>query len=353
MGYTGWFPCFSPNGEHVLTGSGDLYIDKTQHVGYGYQARWGGNSTWVSNTRLLYQSTPTPAVDGNWGLWAVAVGGSPQDLHLLMPVNEFAAANGGRWAAWGSSGFKTSWGSTVAGARGPAVNSTQLAYLLDWNTAVNQRLMLDGVLIDTAPIVNVMMTEQGICWSRFSGDLGRDVWGMRLDVADTAASVAASTVVEFAAIPIDTPSGPWILSYENSRLILRPWGETDGYVVSTGETMYPAGVYRTSTSTFRIAWSSSSGVYAEVEIDPTDDRVALGGTSGSGGGSTTPGGSGTTPGSETPAAPSTPVTPAWMGLTNHPPLRHRLSDDDGVMTHPWQRWVEAVAEALKDLQEGD
>ena len=30
MAYNGWFPCFSPNGEHVLTGTGDLWFNGAQ-----------------------------------------------------------------------------------------------------------------------------------------------------------------------------------------------------------------------------------------------------------------------------------------------------------------------------------
>jgi len=330
MAYTGWFPCFSPSGDHVITGTGELWFDGTQQIGSGYTARQGTNSCWSSEHQVLFLAPNTPGTDTDYRMWTSTVGGSTQNLGLNGGYYEFVVGQGGRWAGWAPGTIWTSWGEVLSPGFGrPALTATRFAYTLDY-FADTQRLVLDGTTIDSgAGIMNVQMTSQAIAWSRLSGALGRDVWGMRLDIADAPHTIAASNDVEFICSPIDSPAGPWALSYDQARLILRPFGETFGYVVATGETMYPSGVWHTASSTFRIAWSSSTGVYSEAYVDPDDARVDLGGTPSTG-----------TPGETQPGNPGS--AEALARNTNYPPLRHPILEPaTGLVTKPWAMWFEA------------
>lgn len=324
----GWFPHFSPSGDHLLTGTRDLWIDKTQSVGFGYQGVPSATRGWFNETTAMFVSSAT-STDVGLSIWSCRVGGTKQPLGIVADFRQLVV-DAGRWAGWGTMGIRTSWGQTITAndPRAPILSQTHFGYLLDGSLAT-QRLVVDGVTIDTAPIIDPMMSEQGVCWVRWTAG-ARVVYGKRLDVPGAIASVRASDEVEYQAIPIDTPGGPWILSYDASRLILRPWGDTDGYIVATGETMSPMGVWHVASGMFRIGWSSPVGIYAEAYVDPSGLRVDLGGTS-------TP----SEPGETLPGAPgSTPLS-----ATLRPPMRHPLTDaSTGLVSKPWAAFFEAVAE---------
>jgi len=322
----GWFPHYSPSGANLLSGTQELWINQTQKIGYGYQGVPSATRGWFNETTAMYMSTVAGSA---YGIWTCAVGGTPKSTGIAADFHQLVVA-GGRWAGWGSGGIRTSWGQTITttGVRAPILSQTHFGYLADTHTAP-QKVIVDGVQLDSGAIIDPMMSEQAVCWVRLGPP--RQVWGMRLDIADTPANVGASAVTEYQAIPIDTPSGPWILSYENSRLLLRPWGDVTGYVVKTGETMYPMGVWHAATGTFRIGWSSSAGVYGEAYVNPATARVALGGTS-------TP----SVPGETLPGAPGSTTTPA----SPIAPVRHPMTDPKtGLVTAPWAAFFEAVAKA--------
>lgn len=327
MAFSGWFPHFSPSGANLVTGTGTLWINKTQQVGFGYQGVPSATRAWFNETTILFMgATPAGAAE----IWSCTVGGTRRSLGIAGEFYQLVVASG-RWAGWYGAGIRTSWGQTVTAdsPRAPILSNGHFGYLLDGNTA-NQRLVVDGVTIDTAPIIDPMMSAQGVCWVRWTAGV-REIWGMRLDIADSPADVGASDATEYQAIPIDTPSGPWILSYDSKRLLLRPWGDTDGYVVATGETMYPMASWHASTGTFRVGWSSSAGVYKEAFVDPASARVALGGTSDP-----------VTPGETLPGAPGA-VSSAIAILP--PPLRHpMLEEGTGLVTKPWATWFEQQAQ---------
>lgn len=326
MAFTGWFPHFSPSGANLVCGTAELWINRTQNMGFGYLGCPSATRAWINETTVVYSSTETPELDRGYGLYSCRVGGTRQPLGVSGNFYELAVGLG-RWAGWDGS-IRTSWGETITadGPRAPAVSSTHFAYLLD-GYSDRQRLILDGATIDRAPITSPRMSEQALCYVRWT-DTGMEVWGLRIDAPDVPRRLSVSDAIEYEAIPIDRGGDVWVLSYDATRLILRPFGENDGYIVATGETMYPHGVYQTSSGQFRIAWSSSTGVYAERFIDPdTEPTVVLGDA-------------------ETIILPGEAQAgfPGASGRSQYPPFQHPITDSaTGLVSRPWAAWFEAAS----------
>src|SRR5574343_1670057 len=109
MPFNGWFPHFSPSGANLLTGTAELWINKTQNLVFGYQGVPSASRGWFNETTVLYLSTPT-GTDTGYGIWSCTVGGTRKNLGIAASFYQFVMA-AGRWAGWAGT-IKTSWGQT-------------------------------------------------------------------------------------------------------------------------------------------------------------------------------------------------------------------------------------------------
>lgn len=90
-----------------------------------------------------------------------------------------------------------------------------------------------GPLVSEEPINFCRAEGDAIVWTYFGGPRGREIRGARMGSAVEALQLSRSA--ELSAVPIPTPDGMWVMVQTNDDLRLAPWGETHGYIISTGE----------------------------------------------------------------------------------------------------------------------
>lgn len=239
MSQVGWFPRFNPDGSR-LTWERDGY----------WQAQWLNPTTEI-------------AQDGK---------------HLVIGdvVTEFLTANelsagGDVWAAYRTDPVRvfTSTGLTLLGAACPVVNPAgKLGYVDDGQADVKS-LVFDGRSVSRGAVTDVRASRQALVWSAS----GR-TWGIRLDQLNQAHEIQAAPT-EFRPIPIDTPTGPWVLSLTHTGFVLRPFGELNGYRFDNGgQTFYPDAVWRNGLIV--TIFTNANGEQSERVYDPQFSRVPLG-----------------------------------------------------------------------------
>jgi len=151
------------------------------------------------------------------------------------------------------------------------------AWLTGHDTAL-QNIVVNGAVWASGRAVHggrVRVCKRGVVWqeARTTG-ISPFTMGKASATAD-AEILQASYLAEHHTIPIDTPTGPYLLSMCSSGLILRAWGETTGWVVTTGDAYYPDGAYL-GNGAFKLAWSTSAGaLWTRIINIQTDAAVNL------------------------------------------------------------------------------
>lgn len=247
----GWFPRVGVAG--VASGNTETWLNGTL-LSNGW-----GSPRWIDARTLMVVSWP----DG-MKIAAVDVQTGAVTAVTDLPCNVLRAG-GGAWAVWSAvQGITFSDGERQPTAREPAVWGTHKAYLLDGQLSI-QRLIVDNVEVRRAAIINLEASEQGLTWTEY---MYGAPWTYGMRWSGTPQPLQASWDAEFTSCPIDHPAGPWVLSHDNSRLLLRPWGSRVGKVVAMGDTRNPHGAF--DGANFRIAWCDGHGMLGEATVSPAD-----------------------------------------------------------------------------------
>ncbi len=236
-GNIGWKPRYSPDGLRV-TWERPLY----------WQAQWLNNSWEFAQNGIN-----------------ILIGGLP----TIYPGGNEMSAGGDQWMAFRTDPIRVydNLGQTFPGAGVPVVNPNGLRGFVDPYQAESKALVFDGVTLSTGAITDVRASRTAIVWSQ-----GGRTWGA--PIPGTAREIQAAPT-EFRPIPIDTPSGPWVGCHTHTGLILRPFGETDGYAFdSGGQSYYPDWTFRDGLIV--AIFTNDAGVQFEEFFELWAPRVPLG-----------------------------------------------------------------------------
>lgn len=253
----GWLPRYSPNGKLLMRGSVDLSIDGELVVSDGisgawldsYNALYRQHSTGIlhsygtilgTSKSLDVAPTYVDARNGRYVYVVIPTPGSPSVI----------ASDGRVWEGFGG------------GDSGCAVSDDGTIIILRHN---------DG---------SVWLVEPGQTNAKKIAGLGASVracanafvwlergyvYGYRL--ATKTVENLTVDAPEFGPVPFLVGNQLWVLSYTQSRCLLRPWGSTTGIVVADGfETMYPDAVERDGM--IHVAWSTPQGVPVTKPFTP-------------------------------------------------------------------------------------
>ena len=238
-GNIGWFPRYSPDGTRV-TWSNQPVKNEAQ---------------WHDNTRTIWQDGVHLVIDG---------------VVTAIPGPNELSAGGGAWAGFRPDPVRvyTSWGREILGAGCPTINPIgQFAYVDDRQANVKNLIANDHVITRGA-ITDVRMSRTAIVWS----DAGQ-TWGAGPSLARRIQ--AAST--EFRPIPIDTPDGAWVGNHTHTGIIVRPFGQTDGYRFDNdGQCYYPDWKYDAALHAIVAIFTDQHGVQFEQTFDLNAPRYPLG-----------------------------------------------------------------------------
>lgn len=234
----GWFPRFNEDGSRLTW----------ERPGY-WLAQW-----LTPDTEIAQNGTH------------LVIGGA---ITAFPACNELSAG-GGRWAGWRPDvGVFTSWGTTLSAAGCPVVNHDGKVGYVDDRQASAKYLVFGGTRVSFGAITDVRASRTALVWSQ-----GGRTWGLRLDRADTARVIQAAPQ-EFRPIPIDTPSGPWVLNHTHTGIVVRPFGETHGYRFDNGgQTFYPDAVWRNGQIV--AVFTNDRGEQSAQTFDLLAPRVPLG-----------------------------------------------------------------------------
>lgn len=260
----GWFPRVSPDGRHVAAGHGVVSID-------GVAVEPGRIPQWLTSDTIVY------TLPDGVTIRTCQMGGQP--VTIGVAVANALSAGAGHWAASRGTEETIFDGVTqIPGAYQPAVYGENWAYLLDGGVP-NQRLVLDGGVIALGPITNLQMSASALTWTQFTGETAytRATMGV-LFGRPMPVRLQASYETEFGSCPLETPSGVWVLAYDNSRLLLYPWGSTLGYVVAKGgESYFPHAAW-CDDGYVLVAWSDHAGVPGTARMNLSQPRTDLAAT---------------------------------------------------------------------------
>lgn len=141
-----------------------------------------------------------------------------------------------------------------------------------WIAPANQRAATRLLL---HPARDLRWTDAGLSMTVYPAKVPQ-VWtyygGVAMNTSVTEPEYACATV----AGPSRLTQLRWVLSLDDSRLLLRVDSASDGYVLGTqANTFSPDVRWLESRQRFRVVWASASGVFGETYVDPATDRVDL------------------------------------------------------------------------------
>lgn len=263
----GWFPALSPDGRHVASGSGELWLDDQALGVAAWSIRWASPSSLIFNAGaeaaifdLDTRHRPTP---------------------LGVPAN--ATAGGGRrWASWAQTTegiVHCSWRSPIVAACAPSLNSQgDFAYLAPYQAYIRnlyvQRIGQPDTLIDTAWIVEARIGECGVAY--LTAEPGNKLGLWFADWQGTKARILTCVAGEAHPIPVVVDGEDWVVFSTNPGVAAIPVDGPAGlgYLVDTGGQSFnpdacgvPGGI--------RVVYSSSGGELRETVFRLSDPRVAL------------------------------------------------------------------------------
>jgi hypothetical protein len=358
----GWFVSFAPSGQYLACGTsrvtiariaavnaatGEVTLDSVTELGEGGAPQWynpGGSPTDV----LLYSNkagsfytcnTPPPFVPA-------AFGPSPD-------WNAYGAG-GGYWTGYLATAggqLTLSTGGTIPGRfsipGGPCVDQVgRTVYIGTSGQQVLVRTAAGATSVIDAPgvdVINAHIALGGAVWQRFEGPLQiTHGWrGAGVERVHVAAGASEYAVV------IDTPTGPWILSWSNHLLLLRAWGSSSIVTVPTGgvEPFFPHGVYSSTLGGFVLGWNNGATGALGLRFVAYDAGTGvITPPTGSGGGGP---GLPPVPTTGTPASQLT-VTP----VAKYVPPRHRIYPHVAEVTDkPAQQTIKLLWDRVQELTE--
>lgn len=250
----GWFPRYSPSGQMLMRGSKVLTVQGTTS---GVLNTDGISGAWLTEDTLLYRKHS----DG-----ALVMQNVPLDeVTIIAPHVTHVDARDGRYVYAMTdpvcvfNSAAQMWIGFGGGDSGCAIDRHGNVVLLRhedgsvWFAGVN-RIPMHQI----APLgANVRACGDVFVWRA-----GERIQGYRDGV------VVDLTVdaPEFWPVPFLVNGEYWVLTYTQTRCLLRPWGESRGIVVAEGETFYPDAVW--DRTRIRVAWSDGKGDPVEALFVP-------------------------------------------------------------------------------------
>lgn len=258
------FPRLSPSGRRVVAGQSVIVIDRTIEVGPGTGAQWADEET------LYYVRQP----DGAFMMWRASGAGVVRGAGF----NTFSAAGVDHWAGADDLGpgprVVFSNGAVIGGWSGPALSEDRSV----WAALVQQTGAIQTGHGRPSRFADANCRELRWCGRALAwGVLEAGHWQIagQLDVGGFSAPTLLNVErEEFWPVPLLVDGVMWLLTHSHDRLLLRPWGATQGYVVATGYTSYPD-AKALPDGRIRVMWDAGRDVLGERVIDPHSPRVDL------------------------------------------------------------------------------
>lgn len=260
------FARLSDNGRDVVAGHAEIWINDTVRVGPGTSPQWADDGS------IYFARQPDGAFMRRFPDGRV----EPVRGHAF---NGFSIGGAGRWAGWNmlgpGGGVQTVFdnGTIVPGWSGPALSRDP------------------GVWAAIEHATGRLITHAGVP-SRYASSGCREprwcgralVWNVHLDgrwqVAGMLEPGSTPELLnveheEFWPVPVLIGGAMWLMTHSHSRLMLRPWRESRGYVVANGMTNWPDAKQVDQTTNVRVVWDALRNTLLEEEIDVSDLRVDL------------------------------------------------------------------------------
>jgi hypothetical protein len=256
------FPRLSPSGLRVVAGEKVIVVDQSIEVGPGAAAQW------ASETAIYYTRQP----DGAFMVW------DGRSAIVRQPgFNTFSVGGPGRWAGYNAEdGVTFDSGTHMPDWSSPALSEDPSV----WAAVVhNTGRLLTGIgtpaRYASGNCNNLRFCGRALAWNVFVD--GRwQIAGVRdlLKVPTETPALLNIAREEFWPVPLLVNGELWLLTHTHDRLLLRPWGSHEGYVVATGNTSHPD-VKQRPDGRIRIVWDALHDRLGEALIDPTTARQDL------------------------------------------------------------------------------
>lgn len=253
-------PKLSPDGQHVVHGFGDLYLD-----GRLLEVR-GQYPGWLTATTVGY-------LDPDGVLRRLADGA--RLFHV--PFNT-VAMGGGCFIGTNTAEQRTylSDGQSFPDTYCPAMEPTgQHHAYLTFNASLHHRVVRDGVTLSQGPIDDKLSLAGALAvWSEFAPLQTTYGWMPVAGFPEGAVLRLQATWQHYEVDPVVvlTPDGPWIVSHDDTRTLVRPWAQTWGYELPSVKT--PHAMWDAVAGGLRVVGDAVTSVL-NVVLDLTAPRVDL------------------------------------------------------------------------------
>jgi hypothetical protein len=275
---SGHFPRLTPPGDLVVSGHDVIELEREPIAPLeGDQLPHGTSPEWLSASQIQAESNAILyTYQGGAHDGALMEARGPDYIpQIIGRSGNVIAAGGGRWTVFEvvpSAGpclrfdDSTIW----AGYQAPAWNDDGILFACTQHAT---GLLLAGR--PTAMQIVPGLTGQPVLGAREPAwRYGALCWEAGTRVYGRVTGDAPSedlTLAEWEAkpIPIRTPGGWWLLSHDQTRVLLRPWGSSRGYVVFAGDSDGPHDArWDRFTETIRVVWSVKGRLHdARFRID--------------------------------------------------------------------------------------
>jgi len=255
------FPRLNPRGTHVVAGERVIVVDRVMEVGPGTSAQWADEG------QLFYTRQP----DGAFMEW------QPGELPTVIRdgFNAFSVGGRNRWAGYSAARGVVEFdnGTVVPGWSGPALSDDPSV----WAAVIHE----SGEIVTShgrpqrfadRDCRDLRWCGRALVWNVYV--LGRwQVAGCReiggiVDLLNVEPE-------EFWPVPLLVNGALWLMTHSHNRLLLRPWGSRDGYIVATGITNTPD-VKQMPNGRVRVVWDAGQNVLEDISLDPqTRPMVSL------------------------------------------------------------------------------
>ena len=262
------YPRLSPSGEHWVAGDTRVFFDDVE-IGIGRQPGFQGEDTIIALSPavgvLRHRKQVTEAWAQDWldrtaeaNDLTVSVAGwayyttKPQPMIVTHDEREFIGYGAPAMAPDGRLAMTRHDDGSV------------------WFAAAGRH---EITLIYPHPSRDLRWTDAGLSFTAYP-DKQPQVWTWYDGGPALSTSV---TTPEYACAIAKAPTGlRWVLSIDDTRLLLRMDSNVYGYILGTdANTFTPDVRWVESRQRFRVVWATSRGEFREAYVDPATDRVDL------------------------------------------------------------------------------
>lgn len=259
-----WYPRLNAAGE-IASGNGAIWLNGVL-VGAGHSPQWGGaDEVLVDGDRdgLRWLNVRTGATFG-LGFECNARVGNTSGI----------SAGAGHWCGWNPTQGLIRDGQIVDPEAAPGAIDQQsgaLYYLTPYQRNIRQVVIWPGTILRHGILATEIVAGDECCtWSEY--EQVRTLYGWCPERGVERLSPLAATELLFVGIPVQTPSGRWLVTQTNLGLIVYPWGDTRGYIIE-GEWFYHDARYLDGL--LRIVGTNSRGALIRRDLNLAAARVDL------------------------------------------------------------------------------